>query len=106
VAALGALGPHRVEQLDDHLPAVPDDRARRPAGSWRSRRVDVACTTLAFGAKLDSTPVDPVVEPRAQGDQHVGDFCIAATAATVPCIPGMPMCCGWLSGNAPGPSAW
>ena len=24
-----------------------------------------------------------------------------ATAATVPCMPGMPRCCGWLSGNAP-----
>ena len=28
-------------------------------------------------------------------------FCRAVTAATVPCIPGMPRCCGWLSGNAP-----
>ena len=28
-------------------------------------------------------------------------FWSAATAATVPCIPGMPRCCGWLSGNAP-----
>ena len=28
-------------------------------------------------------------------------FCSAATAATVPCMPGMPRCCGWLSGNAP-----
>ena len=26
---------------------------------------------------------------------------MAATAATVPCMPGMPTCCGWLSGNAP-----
>ena len=24
-----------------------------------------------------------------------------ATAATVPCMPGMPRCCGWLSGKAP-----
>ena len=24
-----------------------------------------------------------------------------ATAATVPCMPGMPRCCTWLSGNAP-----
>jgi hypothetical protein len=28
-------------------------------------------------------------------------FCSAATAATVPCMPGMPRCCGWLSGKAP-----
>ncbi len=28
-------------------------------------------------------------------------FCSAPTAATVPCIPGMPRCCGCLSGNAP-----
>ena len=28
-------------------------------------------------------------------------FCSAATAATVPCMPGIPRCCGWLSGNAP-----
>ena len=28
-------------------------------------------------------------------------FWSAATAATVPCMPGMPRCCGWLSGNAP-----
>ena len=27
--------------------------------------------------------------------------CSPATAATVPCMPGMPRCCGWLSGNAP-----
>ena len=24
-----------------------------------------------------------------------------ATAATVPCMPGIPRCCGWLSGKAP-----
>ncbi len=28
-------------------------------------------------------------------------FCRPATAATVPCMPGIPRCCGWLSGNAP-----
>jgi hypothetical protein len=27
--------------------------------------------------------------------------CSAATAATVPCMPGMPMFWGWLSGKAP-----
>ncbi len=28
-------------------------------------------------------------------------FCIAPTADTVPCMPGMPTCWRWLSGNAP-----
>ena len=26
---------------------------------------------------------------------------MAATAVTVPCMPGIPRCWGWLSGNAP-----
>ena len=39
-----------------------------------------------------------------QRDEQVR--CRAATAATVPCIPGMPRFCGWLSGKAPAPSAW
>ncbi len=28
-------------------------------------------------------------------------FCSAPTAATVPCMPGMPRFCGWVSGKAP-----
>ena len=59
-----------------------------------------ACTICACGAKLDSTPVtrSSKREPSATSRS---DSCIAATAATVPCMPGMPTCCGWLSGNAP-----
>ena len=38
---------------------------------------------------------------RAPSAMSRSDLCIAATAATVPCMPGMPTCWRWLSGNAP-----
>jgi hypothetical protein len=59
-----------------------------------------ACTILAFGAKLASWPVTRSSK-RAPSATSRSDFCIAATAATVPCMPGMPTCWRWLSGNAP-----
>ncbi len=59
-----------------------------------------ACTTFAFGAKLESWPVTRSSnrEPSATSRSAL---CIAATAATVPCMPGMPTCCWWLSGKTP-----
>src|SRR5660398_275223 len=59
-----------------------------------------ACTTVACGAKLSSLPVTRSSK-RAPSDTTRSAFCREATAGTVPCIPGMPRCCGWLSGNAP-----
>ena len=59
-----------------------------------------ACTTRACGAKLSSRPVTRSSN-RAPSATSRSDSCIAATAATVPCMPGMPTCCGWLSGKAP-----
>ena len=59
-----------------------------------------ACTICACGAKLESCPVTRSSN-RAPSATSRSAFCIAATAATVPCMPGMPTCCGWLSGNAP-----
>ena len=59
-----------------------------------------ACTILASGAKLDSLPVTRSSK-RAPSEMIRSDFCSAVTAATVPCMPGMPRCWRWLSGKAP-----
>ncbi len=59
-----------------------------------------AWITLASGANDDSLPVTRSSK-RAPRVISRSLFCRAPTAATVPCIPGMPRCCGWLSGNAP-----
>ena len=59
-----------------------------------------AWMTLASGAKVDSLPVTRSSK-RAPRVMSRSDFCSAVTAATVPCMPGMPRCGGWLSGNAP-----
>ncbi len=58
------------------------------------------CTTLAFGANSDAFPVTRSSK-RAPSETSRSDSCSARTAGTVPCIPGMPSCCGWESGNAP-----
>jgi len=59
-----------------------------------------AWITLACGAKLESLPVTRSSK-RAPSATIRSAFCSAATAATVPCIPGIPRCCGWESGSAP-----
>ncbi len=59
-----------------------------------------AWMTLACGAKESSLPVTRSSK-RAPRLMIRSLRCSAATAATVPCMPGMPRCCGWLSGNAP-----
>jgi hypothetical protein len=43
---------------------------------------------------------DAVVEAGAEADDEVGLLRLV-TAATVPCMPGMPRLFGWLSGRAP-----
>ena len=55
---------------------------------------------LAFGAKVESFPVTRSSK-RAPKVISRSAFCRAVTAATVPCIPGIPRCCGCESGNAP-----
>ncbi len=59
-----------------------------------------AWMTLAPGANEDSLPVTRSSKrvPRAMSRS---ERCRAPTAATVPCMPGMPMFCGWLSGKTP-----
>ena len=59
-----------------------------------------AWITLAPGANESRLPVTRSSN-RAPRLMIRSLFCSAATAATVPCMPGMPRCCGWLSGNAP-----
>lgn len=59
-----------------------------------------AWTILAKGAKLSSLPVTRSSK-RAPRATIRSAFCRPVTAATEPCMPGMPRCCGWLSGNAP-----
>ena len=57
-------------------------------------------TTLAPGAKESRLPVTRSSK-RAPRLMIRSLRCRPATAATVPCMPGMPRCCGWLSGKAP-----
>ena len=59
-----------------------------------------ACTISAPGANVSSLPVtrSSNLVPSAMSRSA---FCSAPTAATVPCMPGMPMCSGCRSGNAP-----
>ena len=59
-----------------------------------------AWITLAFGAKDESFPVTRSSK-RAPSVINKSAFCNAVTAATVPCIPGIPRCCGCESGKAP-----
>ena len=59
-----------------------------------------ACTISASGANESSLPVTRSSK-RAPRATIRSAFCSAPTAATVPCMPGMPRCSGWLSGNAP-----
>ena len=55
---------------------------------------------LALTAKVESFPVTRSSN-RAPKVIKRSAFCNAVTAATVPCIPGIPMCNGCESGNAP-----
>ena len=59
-----------------------------------------AWTTSAFGANVESLPVTRSSK-RAPRLTIRSAFCRAVTAATVPCMPGMPRLFGWLSGSAP-----
>ena len=59
-----------------------------------------AWITFASGANESSFPVTRSSN-RVPSAISRSLRCRAATAATVPCMPGMPMCWGWLSGNAP-----
>ncbi len=59
-----------------------------------------AWITLALGAKVSRLPVTRSSN-RAPRLIIRSLRCSPATAATVPCIPGMPRCWGWLSGKAP-----
>ena len=59
-----------------------------------------AWITLAPGANVDSCPVTRSSK-RAPSAMSRSDCCSAVTAATVPCIPGMPRLRSWLSGTAP-----
>ena len=59
-----------------------------------------AWITFASGAKVESWPVTRSSK-RVPSAISRSLRCNAPTAATVPCIPGMPMFCGWLSGNTP-----
>ncbi len=59
-----------------------------------------AWMTLASGANESSLPVTRSSN-RVPSAISRSLRCSAATAATVPCMPGMPRFCGWLSGKAP-----
>ncbi len=59
-----------------------------------------AWITSASGAKVSRRPVTRSSK-RAPSVMSRSLFCSAPTAATVPCMPGMPRCSGWLSGKAP-----
>ena len=59
-----------------------------------------AWMTLASGAKVDSCPVTRSSN-RAPSAMMRSDFCSAVTAATVPCMPGIPRLSGCSSGTVP-----
>ena len=59
-----------------------------------------AWMTLASGANESSFPVTRSSK-RVPSAISRSLRCSAATAATVPCMPGMPRFCLWLSGKAP-----
>ena len=59
-----------------------------------------AWMTLACGANVESWPVTRSSK-RVPSAISRSEDCSAPTAATVPCMPGMPRFCGWLSGRAP-----
>ena len=91
----------RGDQVGDDLPGSRRRSARRRRRFLRISAGSMsAWMTLAFGAKRRQLAGDPVVEAGAEATIRSA-FCSAVTAATVPCMPGMPRCCGWLSGNAP-----
>ena len=59
-----------------------------------------AWMTLASGANVDSFAGHPVVEARTEADQQIAAL-QGSDGGHVPCMPGMPMFCGWLSGKHP-----
>ncbi len=59
-----------------------------------------ACTILAFGANAASLPVTRSSNLAPSATTRSASWS-AATAAYIPCMPGMPSASGWLSGNAP-----
>ena len=59
-----------------------------------------ACTTAACGANVDNFPVTRSSK-RAPNATIRSDRCSAVTAATLPCMPGIPRLRRSLSGNAP-----
>ena len=87
------------DQLGDGRFDVTDDRNIRMAVLPISAGSMSTWMTFASGAKESSLPVTRSSN-RAPSATSRSLFCNAATAATVPCIPGMPRFCGWLSGNA------
>ena len=59
-----------------------------------------ACTILAFGAKAASLPVTRSSNREPSATIRSAS-CSAATAAYMPCMPGMPSASGCESGKAP-----
>ena len=95
------LGLHRGDQVGDDLAGSRRRSARRPCGSWRSR--PGRCrrgSTFACGANGRACR-SPGRRSGRPGDRAGRPSAARVTAATVPCMPGMPRCWGWLSGNAP-----
>ena len=72
--------------------------------AWRFLEISAgsmsAWMTLASGANESSRPVTRSSN-RAPSEMSRSLRCSAPTAATVPCMPGMPRWSGWLSGKAP-----
>ncbi len=107
LASTGRPGPVLVDLPKDILqahgsfswPPQLDLPGYHPTTKPHAKQIREAARMIA-GAKLSSLPVTRSSK-RAPRQISRSLFCSAVTAVTVPCMPGMPRCCGWLSGNAP-----
>ena len=97
--AQALLGEQRDEVADDLL-GVADDRDVGDPVLGDLGRVDVGVDDLGPGRERRQRPVTRSSN-RAPMVMSRSDFCRAVTAATVPCIPGIPRFRGCESGTAP-----
>ena len=90
---------HGGDEVGEHVLAVAHDRHVGQRGSWRSRPGRCRRGSPWRPARsVDSWPVTRSSN-RAPRVMSRSDFCSAVTAATVPCMPGIPRWSGWLSGH-------
>ena len=88
-------------EVDDHVLGVAHDRHVGDADLGDLGRVDVDVHDLGVRARTAPPCRSRGRRSARRATTSRSASCSASTAGTVPCMPGMPRCCGCESGNAP-----